>query len=110
MVSATLDVLNAGLLCLLRRMQTENADVNRKITEMVTLFRIGTQSFNSGRSLGYAHCNKFTIFSYFKQANRNIHPCQEKKPFTSYPAAKQAPKTQQTCNYRHTRKTSGLFQ
>ena len=42
------------------------------------------------------------------QVNRNIHLCQEKAPIYKLSRSK-APKTQQTCGYTHTRKTSGLF-
>ena len=42
------------------------------------------------------------------QANENIQLCQEKAPIYKLFRSK-APKTQQTYDYRHTRKTSGLF-
>ena len=43
------------------------------------------------------------------RANKNIHLCQEKAPiYKLFPS--KAPKTQVTCGYRHTRKTSGLSQ
>ena len=42
------------------------------------------------------------------QANRKIHLCQEKSPIYKLSRSK-APKAQQTCGSRHTRKTNGLF-
>ena len=62
-VSSTLVVPNARVLCLLRCTQTKNDGANRTNTKTVTLFRSGTQTFNSGRSLGYACGNKSIIFS-----------------------------------------------
>ena len=61
-VSSTLVVLNARVLCLLRCTQTKNDGANRTNTKTVTLFRSGTQTFNSGRSLGYACGNKLLYF------------------------------------------------
>ena len=42
------------------------------------------------------------------QTNRNIHLCQEKAPIYKLSRSK-APKTQQICGYRNTRKTNELF-
>ena len=42
------------------------------------------------------------------QANRNKHLCHEKAPIYRLSHSK-APKTQQICHYKHTRKTSELF-
>ena len=42
------------------------------------------------------------------QANRHVHLRQEKAPIYKLSRSK-ARKKQQTCGYRHPRKTSGLF-
>ena len=42
------------------------------------------------------------------QANRNIHLCEEQTPIYNSSRSK-VPKTQQTCGYKHTKKTSRPF-
>ena len=88
-VSSTLVVLNARLPCWLRRTQTKNDGGNRTNIKAVALFRSGTQTLNSGRSLGYRRGNESIIIfnDLFKSLEIYID-ARKQHPFTSYPAAK----------------------
>ena len=90
-----------------RKQKTD--DENRINTKTMTLFRSGAQTFSSCRSLGHARGNKSIIFfDDLMQANRNIHLCTEEASIYKLSHSK-SPETQQTCGYRHTTKTSGIF-
>ena len=103
-MSSALVVLNARLPGWLRCTQTKDDGVEWINTKTAKW----TQALYSCRSLGYAGGNKSIIFfnNLCKLIEIYIY-VRTKHPFTSYPAEKH-PK-QQTCGYRHTTKTSGLF-
>ena len=56
----------------------------------------------------HAKTSLLYAFQHSIQANKNINLWQEKAPVYRLSRSK-APKTQQICHYRHTRKTSELF-
>ena len=107
-MSSTLVILSARSSCWLGRTLAKNNIEKRINTKTVTIFRSRTQTFNSYRSLRYASGNKSVIiFNDLKPIEIYIYA--KKAPIYELSRSK-ASKTQQTCGYRHTRKTSGLSQ
>ena len=69
-----------------------------------------TLTFNFYRSFDCAHKKTSLLYTFQRsmRANRNINLWQEKASVQRLSSSK-APKTQQICHYKHTRKTSELF-
>ena len=109
-VSFMMVVLNAKFARLLAVHSNKKAGENRRSLITVPCFASrNTLTFNFYRSLHSARKNESTYtFQRSMQANRNINLWQEKAPVQRLSRSK-APKTQQICHYRHTRKTSQLF-
>ena len=86
----------------------KNDGANRINTKIVMLFRSGTSTFNTCRSLDYTHDNESIIFfnDLCKPMEIYIH-ARKKYPFTSYSTAKH-PKHNKLA-VTNKRKNSGPF-
>ena len=91
-------------------MQTKKTVRNGKARRECRFLLVETHKHLTSITALAVHANTSLLYTFQRsmQANRNINLWSEKAPIYRSSRSK-APKTQQICNYKHTRKTNELF-
>ena len=99
-------MLGSPIVCGARK-QNRRRGTNKQTKTQSRFFQSETLTSNSCRSLDYARGNESII--YFTDLCKSIETSMLGKITHLQVIPQQRTKTQQTCGYRHTTKTSGLF-
>ena len=91
-------------------MQTKNTVRNEKAQRECRVLLVETHKHLTSIAVLTVQANMSLLYTFQRsmQANKNIHLWYEKAPIYKLSRSK-APKTQQICHYKHTRKTSEIF-